>query len=221
MTENADEKEIILAICRSCGRDKRHAIVAEYIISDIDKHLVAVIEKDVNIFAVIQCQGCHGISFVRIERTKYFPDQDQEEDEEVELIWQYPEPFDEDIDKIFLNDEDLNDIPALIRNLYEELKSAFNAESMILAGLGLRTLLESICLVQNIEGANLKVQIENLQTVGWISKKDVPMLDKLRIIGNVSAHRMKSLPFAALENVLRSIYVISKKDKKLKIEKLK
>lgn len=87
----------------------------------------------------------------------------------------------------------------------------------------MRTLVEAICIHQNIEGKNLKDKIENLHKAGLISTSEAPILDKLRLIGNVSAHQIKKLNINKLEyaldiinHVLKSIYILPKINRKLK-----
>ena len=115
-------------------------------------------------------------------------------------------------------------MPKLLNDLYEEVEGAFKENSNILAGVGLRMLVEALCLEQKIKGRNLQEKIKNLHTSGLISANEVPILDKLRLIGNFSAHEIKGLSISKLEyaldivnHVLKSIYILPKINKKLRL----
>ena len=123
----------------------------------------------------------------------------------------------------FLNDQDIEELPAMIHDLYEELMEAMQHQSSLLAGVGLRMLIEAVCIEQKIPGRNLNLKIKNLLERGLISKNEFEVLNKLREIGNVSAHQIKgpsdSLLDAALfaiNHLLRSIYVVHKRTKRLR-----
>lgn len=109
-------------------------------------------------------------------------------------------------------------------DLYEEIKEAFESGSNILAGVGLRAMVEAVCMQEKIEGRNLQEKIKNLHNKGLIASSEQPILDKLRLIGNLSTHQIKAFPLDKLNyaldiinHVLKSIYVLPKINKKLKI----
>ena len=97
-------------------------------------------------------------------------------------------------------------------------------ESNILAGVGLRMLVEGICLERKIAGKNLLEKIKNLHSANWLSANEVPILDKLRQIGNFSAHSIKGFSTTDLQyaleivnHVLKTIYILPLINKRLKI----
>jgi hypothetical protein len=139
------------------------------------------------------------------------------------IHYNYPND-DADFDR-FLPEDNVEVLPNPIGQLYEELVNAFESESPILAGIGLRALVESVCIDQKIQGKNLQVRIQGLHNKGLISAAELPILDKLRLIGNVSAHEIKSLLMQKLEialgiinHVLISIYLLPKVNKKLRLK---
>jgi hypothetical protein len=134
-------------------------------------------------------------------------------------------PDDQVLDYNFLPDEHIAVLPKTVKRLYDEVISAFESDSPILSGVGLRALVEAICIHQSIPGDNLLKKIIKLQHEGFISKTELPILDKLRIIGNDSAHKMKGLPMKKLElalgivnHVLTSIYYLPRINKALKVK---
>ena len=89
-------------------------------------------------------------------------------------------------------------LPAKIRSLYDELTYTLEVEARISAGMILRTIVKAICLNQGVNGNNLQEKIRNMQVNGLISKNELPILDKLRTIGNLSIHEIKSFPLEKL-----------------------
>jgi hypothetical protein len=171
-------------------------------------------------FFVVECQGCNEISFLHIERqyTKRW---------KLNSVFHhnYPEmDFGSLQDYDFLSDEEIQELPKTIARLYSEITDAFECDSSILSGIGLRTLVEAICLDQKINGGNLEKKIKGLHDKGLISGSELPILDKLRLIGNVSAHDIKSLSMRKLNyalsivnHVIKSIYILPRLDKGIKL----
>lgn len=169
-------------------------------------------------FMTVQCAGCNTLSFVKRTTITVTGEGDEE-----------PFSFDEyypgsDSDFNFLNDDEYHMLPSMLRKVYIEIESAFFSDSEILAGLGLRTLVEAICMEQKVNGNNLQQKILHLKDKGLISTNEVPILDKLRLIGNVAAHQIKGLPLDILSyaldivnHVLKSIYILPKINKKIKL----
>ena len=168
-------------------------------------------------WCVSQCAGCNSMHFVL--RTFYY---DPEDVSKIDYYdFSYP---DFASGHNFISGSDLAELPSMIVKLYFEVMNAFESESPVLAGIGLRTLVEAICNQQKISGHNLKVKIVSLQERGQISATELPILDKLRDIGNISAHEIKSFSMDKLSyaleivnHILRSIYILPKINKKLKL----
>ncbi len=206
--------------CAGCERQTNQKIL----FSKKVKHIDQFDESDIDIFdfMTIECMGCKTVSFLRRQHI---------EDPEVEgkmafVDDHYPIDYSNFYDEFnFLNGEDQQELPNDLYSLYEEVKNAFENGSNILAGIGLRTLVEAMCLHQKIAGRNLQDKIKNLLTAGLISTAELPILDKLRLIGNMSTHEIKAISLDKLNyaldivnNVLKSIYILPKINKKLKIK---
>ena len=225
-----DGVKIISADCINCGHSKKHEILFSVEKRTSDEEAIYIENtlefpndiptEHIDKYLIVQCRGCENISF--IHDYKMFADNDTEE--MIHLIDQYPSQYRRSDNQIFLSEDNLNKLPSSIRNLYEEVEEAFEAESCILAGLGLRTLVEALCIQQQINGKNLQDKIKELENKRLISIQEAPILDKLRLIGNSSAHKIKSLPLDQLEyalgilnHILVSIYILQKITKRIKI----
>lgn len=167
-------------------------------------------------YSVIECLGCKTVSFFLISKPNR---------KSAKAI-HYHYPADDGFnDNQFLAGEFITILPKSIARLYNEVIDSFAANSTILSGIGLRTLVESVCIDQKIQGKNLKDRIQGLHNKGLISATEFPILDKLRLIGNTSAHEIKSLPIRKLDialgiinHVLMSIYILPKFNKLLKLK---
>ncbi|MBA3680734.1 MAG: DUF4145 domain-containing protein [Bacteroidetes bacterium] len=196
--------ETITTECPSCLNPTKHNI--HYSITKLDADLPYDYE---NTFSIIECNGCTNISMLYKVRDL--------KDNEIEEV-NYPDAHlykISEIDRFFLKPDVLKQVPKIIQSLYKEVKDAFNSQSPILSGIGLRTLVEAICIEQNIAGRDLKTKIENLHKQGFISNTELPLIDKLRLIGNVSAHEIKTIQISTLvlaveivNHILKSIYIL-------------
>jgi len=171
-------------------------------------------------YIIVECGGCKTVSFLLRE-----PDRSALPDEPQFIDYNYPiTPNYLDVSFTFLNENDQEELPGKIYDLYEEVKTLFRKDTNIMAGIGLRMLVEAICLQQKIIGKNLQEKIKKMHTDGLISTSELPILDKLRLIGNQSAHEIKAFPIDKLSyaldiinHVIKSIYILPKINRKLKI----
>ncbi|MEQ8812685.1 MAG: DUF4145 domain-containing protein [Imperialibacter sp.] len=175
-----------------------------------------------NEYCVAECLGCNNISFIHVK----WDDDEESKDENgdpIKIISYFIEDERWFEDYEFLNEQDLDELPANIFEMYEELQEALQREMRLLAGVGMRMLIEAVCLNKKIMGKSLQDQIKTLLSSGYVSKNDFDVIDELRRIGNTSAHKIKgptdSILKAALEAVnhlLRTIYVVPRRTRRLK-----
>lgn len=175
--------------------------------------------KTLNEYMVIQCAGCNTITF--LERITFIEPNEPGTDP-MTVDMNYPEDYP---GYNFLQEDDLEYLPRILRNLYYEVIAAFKNDSEVLSGMGLRTLVEAICMQQNADGRNLQNKIIALKQKGLLSEHELPILDKLRLIGNVAAHQIKGLPLRQLSyaldivnHVLKSIYILPQINKQIRIK---
>lgn len=203
------------ADCNNCKEETNHLLLYKKEVYPINETNKTPDEKEW--WCVSQCAGCNCLHFVL--RTFY------DDPEEVGKVNYYDFTFpDKSSGYNFISGSDFAELPSMIMKLYFEVMNAFESESPVLAGIGLRTLVEAVCKQQKINGHNLKEKIISLQTRGQISASELPILDKLRDIGNISAHEIKSFSMDKLSyaleivnHILRSIYILPKINKKLRL----
>lgn len=133
---------------------------------------------------IIQCQGCKNISFRNLwgiadtgasqpmtETVNLFPPRRDRSKRTRMLGVQY--------------------LPKSILPIYFETLEALNGRQPILAGVGIRALVESVCKHKRAAGRNLEKKIDSLAAKGLLSVKDTKILQKLRHLGNRAAHVLK------------------------------
>jgi hypothetical protein len=210
--------------CNSCSKQTNHQLLfVKKVVTREDYEVleVDVKEKIIEEFMTIQCKGCDEVSFLHRLSGDLFVDS---EGKKQFLEFNYPEEeYPSEFDT--LKDQQVLQLPSVLKNVYQEIVTALDSGANLLAGVGLRILVEAICMEQNISGSNLKEKIIELEKRGLISKNEVPILDKLREIGNTAAHRIKAFPSDKLSyalniinHALTNIYILPKISEKLTLQ---
>jgi hypothetical protein len=122
----------------------------------------------------------------------------------------YPE-FDENIVEI----KDFYLVPKIVSQIYEETLAAIRTKSFILAGVGMRAIIEAICNDKSIDG-NLYDKINNMFNNGYIAKGNAKKLHGIRFLGNDAVHDIKSvtpeelyMALRIINHLLETIYTLS------------
>jgi hypothetical protein len=76
-----------------------------------------------------------------------------------------------------------------LSNIYTEVIDTYNIDAKILTAIGLRMLIEGICVDKGIEGNTLYQKIENLTII--LPNNIVESLHKFRFIGNEATHELQ------------------------------
>ncbi|MDR6528271.1 hypothetical protein J2787_003690 [Chryseobacterium rhizosphaerae] len=162
-------------------------------------------------YEIIQCNGCDNIQF----RTVYEDESMRDYDEfRGEIYYEDKDYF----PKNLLRHNSINyahEIPVKIRIVYFETVEALKNKIYLLAGVGLRAVIEAICLEQNIPGRNLEIKINKLVQNNLITKKDASLLHSIRFLGNDSVHEMAvpneqklRIALDIIESLLKNLYLI-------------
>lgn len=193
--------------CACCKIETNHEIKSKEIISkhsdDDEIHWSAE-------YQIIECLGCETLSFRIVSGSS--EDYDFETGEPLYTIELYPESASQ---RDLLDDYYI--FPSKIRKIYSETIDAINHKMFLLSAVGLRMLIEAICIEESISGGNLKSRIDELAVKGLLSKSQADFLHHHRFIGNDAAHEIKTPKresiIAALdiaETLLKTIYILPK-----------
>jgi hypothetical protein len=105
--------------------------------------------------------------------------------------------------------------PRKVQRMYLETLAALSADAPVLATVGMRALVEAICLDQGCITGNLEAKIDALVKQGVLAAKQAEYLNVHRFLGNDAVHEMRSPPSSEilgaldiLENLLTTIYVL-------------
>ena len=168
-------------------------------------------------YQIVECCGCKSISFRVVSSNSEDMYQVSETDydyKKLELL--YPSRIEA---RKTLEDQ-VHFLPNKVRGIYKETITALNNNSPILAGVGLRALIETICIEKEASGYNLNKKIENLVVKGILTPSGSTILHKIRALGNKAAHEVKphsekqlGLALDVVEHILNDVYILPKKVK--------
>jgi len=168
-------------------------------------------------YEIIQCLGCENIQFrnrYSHEDMVYYDDDDNERSYDESKY--YPKNLS---NHVIL--ENIYVLPDKIRIVYVESIEALKNNCYLLSGVGLRAVIEAICLNQNITGKNLEVKINHLVKNKLITEKDGNRLHSIRFLGNDSVHEMEvpkeeklRVALDIVEHLIKNLYLIDIKANK-------
>ena len=167
-----------------------------------------------NAHQIVQCLGCKAISY-RIVSTNseecYYDENDDQHHFETEKL--YPPRLE---GRTGLGNESVY-LPHGVKQIYDETITALSVNSPILAGIGLRALLEQVCKEKTSESGDLYKKIDNLVDKRFLTPASATILHKIRTLGNAAAHEVKphtdrqlSLAMDIVEHLLKDVYILPK-----------
>jgi hypothetical protein len=172
-------------------------------------------------YQVVRCRGCLKVSFRYLTKRPNFLE---------------PVSLTRKTKKIITTEElypprsskqrplsDSHQLPEAVGRIYRETFKALTSRQPVLTGIGIRALIEAVCKERSASGKNLQEKIDNLVTLGLLTRENADFLHGLRILGNQTAHEVvphskEKLGIAAevVEHLLTTVYLIPLKAKKLK-----
>ena len=113
-------------------------------------------------------------------------------------------------------------LPASVAPIYDETHAALANKQPILAGVGIRALIETVCNEKGATGSSLEKKIDDLVTKGVLTRTGSETLHSMRILGNQAAHEVKphseetlNLAMDVVEHMLTDVYILPAATKKL------
>jgi Domain of unknown function (DUF4145) len=161
---------------------------------------------------IIQCQGCDSLSYKSI--STHSEDWFDDEDGTIhnpETARLYPPRLE---GRKGLGELSLF-LPHRVRQIYEETSLALAVQAPLLAGIGLRALIEQVCKEKEADGKDLFKKIDSLVAKQVLTPSSASILHKVRSLGNEAAHEVKphteqqlSLAMDVVEHLLKDVYVL-------------
>lgn len=166
-------------------------------------------------YQIVRCNGCGTHSFRTVHRNTEESDHDPDTGEEElrEKVELYPSRLE---GRHSLRDSHF--LPFDIERIYKETLSALSGEMPVLAGIGIRALVEAICKERNALGSNLEKRIDGLVAQHVLTADGAEFLHSLRLMGNQAAHEVKphtlrdlELAMDVVEYVLEGVYLLPRR----------
>lgn len=211
--------EVVKVMCSKCGGGVRnHKVLREFEDKWNNEDMAGG-----TTYQIVQCQGCDEIRF----RTDswFSEDYDPETGAPTSTIHVYPEHT-EDARKPMVDGS--SDLPPVVDRIYRETITAFNAGTLILAGAGLRAIVEAICINANAPGGNLSQKIDGLVKLNLLAKPQAELLHEERYIGNTAVHEVEPPArkhiedgLAIVETLLNTMYIARASADRLRESRLK
>src|SRR5688572_27263395 len=168
---NQAAAKIVKAACSTCGGTRNHAVLAAEKTSEHDPQMGFYSTTE---YEIVRCQGCETVRF----RTAYLDSdsRDYETGDYVAEVHVYPDAT----PKARPANKELTGLPPTVAGMYREALAAFNAGAKVLAGGGLRAIVEAICKDRKIADGNLQKKIDKLVEAGLLAKPQADLLHEER-----------------------------------------
>lgn len=198
--------------CRNCGSETNHVILKSVDVRRTEDHPQELYWWNEDSYQIVQCLGCDDVSFRKVYRDSENIDGDPITGE----TW-----LDEDIvvypSRIVGRNKlrRMNFLPWQVARIYDETHAALCSKQPILAGIGIRALVEAVCQQEQTAGKTLEQKIDDLVKLEVLTKSEAEMLHSTRLMGNTSAHEVKphseemlNLAMDIVEHLLTNVYIL-------------
>jgi len=222
-------KEQLKVFCNNCRRTTKHSVLKseERTVND-----ESVQVSFYDCWQIIKCLGCEAVTFRHLSENS--DDCDPDTGIPYESIRFYPIRGNQIIQK-----KNYSHAPPIVRSIYWETLDAYNHGLNLLCAAGLRSIIESICMHENIfdgpvesknksgiiktlRKKNLEGKINGLEEKKIITNSQSAILHEHRYLGNESLHALDipqkhilKIAIEIIENVLDMLFEIGPKARTL------
>jgi hypothetical protein len=200
--------------CPTCNTPTRHTVVAALDTDGGDDDFQY--EAD---YQVVQCDGCQTVSFRwrLTDSESYVLDDYGARVGQEERIRFFPPRL---VGHRALADDYF--LPLDLRSVYREVVEAAASGFFVLVGIGLRAIVERVCVEEGAKATGFKDKVECLVKMGRLTMSDAALLEPIRDLGNDAAHEalapsigdvMNAL--SVVEHLLNAVYLMKHKAEQL------
>lgn len=207
-SEGKTTGEVVESYCRSCGIVTRQAVAHSI---DFDWNVEA--ELGWEIYQILVCANCDTPSF-RHSYADVFGTSD-ENGELIPDVVGYPVDAPPKSTSTPFTELHQFQLPDLVVQVYDEVIIAVRSGAPILAGVGIRTLVETICRELKTRKASLEARINDLVSKGYLTPAGAEILHGIRLVGNDAAHETKPptdqqirAALQAIDHLLLGVYIL-------------
>lgn len=202
--------------CGQCLGETRHKVLESVDVKGDDPGWDY---QYVDNYQIVQCQGCDSLSFRKChsDSEDFVYDEEEQTTLYVEKVDLYPSRV---AGRHQLRQAHF--LPPSVSPIYDETHGALANKQPILAGVGIRALVETVCNEKGAAGYSLENKIDDLVTKGLLTQAGAETLHSMRILGNEAAHQVKphsdqtlNLAMDVVEHLLTDVYILPAATKKL------
>jgi hypothetical protein len=209
----ADKPRTAKVPCLECGGGPRnHDVVREYEQTWVNDEIG---EQGATTYEICVCRGCETVRFREVSWDTFDLDDEGQPLTKVKVL---PEVVISERAPV-----EIDDFPDQVGRIYLETVRALNAGALILAGGGLRAIVEAICIDQKVTGGNLQKRIDDLVARGLLARPQAELLHEERYIGNAALHEISPPAKADIEDgllivegLINTIYTLPGRAKRLR-----
>jgi len=215
--------------CSTCSRPTNQKVLKE---EEIKYHEQETGWWDDTSYQIIQCMGCDTISFRKLYNDISIQ-QSYEEDTTSQELYPKRGSHSRPI-KAYRN------LPIDIKKVYQETIDAYNNNLTLLCGVGIRAVVEAICIDKaitegiftnssgkQVKSKSLDGKIYGLASKGYLTSDNAEILHELRFLGNAAVHELStpsldelSLAIDIIELIIDNIYEVKHKAQKLMTKRI-
>lgn len=164
---------------------------------------------------IVQCMGCKSVSY----RVASSNSEEYSHDRDGNFIYEETEKlYPPRLEGIKGLGDDIHYLPQKVRQIYEETLTALSAQAPVLAAIGLRALVETVCKEKEADGSDLFKKLDSLVAKQVLTPMSAGILHKIRTLGNAAAHEVKphteeqlGLAMDIVEHLLKDVFILPKK----------
>jgi hypothetical protein len=194
--------------CFNCKVPCSHRVVAR---AEVEWSVAEGAGRERVVHELVQCGGCHKVGYSAV--TSLFSNDQEESVLSSEEL--YP-PREDRTKKTRKWMDNLQRVPKRPRTIYMETLRAFNSGLHVLTGVGIRTIVETVCKHKRLSGVDLQRKIDALGSAELLGIAEVKLMHRLRFLGNRAVHEGNPPSKEDLEagidiaeHLLRAVYIVS------------
>lgn len=208
---NSSEGRELTVACINCSGKTKHEVVCSVDQSGYVEEIGIAWDE---YHQIIRCKGCGSLSF-RHESSNSDDCEPIGDNHFGRTIYEdlYPSRIEKrkdlGLETVYL--------PTDLRRVYAETNKALDNASPVLAGIGLRAIVETVCKEKAARGKDLSQKINDLMENRILTPNGAGILHKVRTLGNKAAHEVKphtpqqlSLAMEVVEHMIRDVYILPK-----------
>jgi hypothetical protein len=176
--EDTRKQKPVAVPCSSCKRETHHTVLTSALETDGDENVTLWTH-----WQVVRCGGCKSVSF---RKAQFFSeDYDAEIGEIPGTITYYPAP----LTTRMTFENDLEALPEGVREVYEEAHKALSIGLRVLSAIGIRALVEAVCMERKAKSWGLKDKLDDLVKANLLTRDEEKILIRVAVLGDAGAHR--------------------------------